>query len=115
MTSIPMRKPRTLIDGASELLTSAISVPFNLFSGKATSKANPTDVFDSGDIDLREDEILETERTEEGEVDDSPERYREVRVIGISKEDERAAGEKAKARRQWVIVPLRSVRNRTSH
>lgn len=116
MTALPLRRPRTIIDDASELLTSAISVPFTFLSGRGTaSKAQPGEVFDSGDIDLREDEILEQDRTEEGEVDDSPEPYRDVRVVGISKEDERTASEKAKARRQWIVIPLRATRNRTTH
>lgn len=114
MTSIPMRKPRTLIDNASELLTSAITAPLSFLGGYASpTSARPVDVFDSGDIDLREDEILETERSEEGEVDDSPERHRFVRVVGITKEEEQAVGEKANARRQWVVTPLRSTKNRT--
>ena len=114
MTSLPLRKPRTIIDDASEILTSAISTSFNLLSGKTTtSKASADAVFDSGEYDLREDEILETERSEEGEVDDSYDKHREVRVVGISKEDEQTLGPKAKARRQWIVYPLRSVRSRT--
>jgi DDB1- and CUL4-associated factor 11 len=114
MTAIPMRKPKSLIDNASEMLSSAISVPFSLFSGQPTpTSPRPDDVFNTGDIDLREDEILETERSEEGEVDNSSEKHRQVRVVGIAKEDEDIAGEKTKARRQWIVIPLRSVRNRT--
>lgn len=115
MTSIPLRKPRSLIDDASQLLTSAISVPFSFLGvHSAPSAARPDDVFTSGDIDLKEDEILETERSEEGEVDDSAEKHRQVRVVGITKEEEQAAGEKASARRQWVVIPLRSTRSRTA-
>ena len=114
MTSLPLRKPRTIIDDASELLTSAISMPFTFLSGRsAAPKANPDEVFDSGDIDLREDEILEQDRTEEGEVDDSTEPYRDVRVIGIAKEDEQNVSDNAKARRQWVVIPLRTTKHRT--
>jgi len=114
MTSIPMRKPRTIIDDASELLSSAISAPLSFLGGySAAAPARPDDVFNSGEIDLREDEILETDRSEEGEVDDSPEKHRQVRVIGVSKEEEDVGGEKARARKQWVVIPLRSVRNRT--
>lgn len=114
MTSIPMRRPRTIIDNASELISSAISVPFSFLSGHSSpTSARPDEVFDSGNIELREDEILETERSEEGEVDDSPERHRQVRVVGVTKEEEQAAGEKANARRQWLVVPLRSVKSRT--
>ncbi|EKM61355.1 uncharacterized protein PHACADRAFT_85198 [Phanerochaete carnosa HHB-10118-sp] len=114
LTSIPLRKPRTLIDDASELLTSALSVPFSLFGHTAPTSPRPDQVFDSGDIDLREDEILEQERSEEGEVDDSPEKWRQVRVIGIAKEDGQIAGEEAKKRRQWIVVPLRAHKTRTA-
>ncbi len=113
LTSIPMRKPRTIMDDASAILSSAISAPFSLISGRGVKTSpQPDDVFSSGDIDLREDEILEQERSEEGEVDNSPERYRSVRVIGVGKEDDRVLGENASARQQWVIIPLRSTRNR---
>ena len=69
-------------------------------------------MFDDADIDLREDEILEQERSEEGEVDDSAEKYRPVRVLGLMKEDGQLSGERAKARRQWIVTPLRNTRNR---
>lgn len=113
LTSIPLRKPRSIIDDASALLTSAISMPFSLFGHAAPSTPRPDQVFDSGDIDLREEEILEQDRSEEGEVDDSAEKWRQVRVIGISKEDEQIVGEKAKTRRQWIVVPLRAHKSRT--
>ncbi|KAI0073707.1 hypothetical protein K474DRAFT_1666275 [Panus rudis PR-1116 ss-1] len=114
LTSIPLRKPRTIIDDASELITSAISAPFALLGARTPSSATPNAVFDSGDIDLREDEILEQERSEEGEVDDSPERSRRVRVVGLKKEEFQILGEKAKARQTWVVTALRSVRSRTA-
>lgn len=113
LTSIPLRKPRTLIDNASAILSSAVSAPFSLFGYASPASPRPDQVFDSGDIDLREDEILEQERSEEGEVDDSPEKWRQVRVIGIAKEDEHVVGERAKARRQWQVVPLRAHKSRT--
>lgn len=114
LTTIPLRKPRTIIDDASEILTSAISMPLSFFSSHAApATPRPDEVFSSGDIDLREDEILEQDRSEEGEVDDSLEKYRHVRVIGVTKEDGQVVGEKAKARREWVVIPLRSTRSRT--
>ncbi|PSR72253.1 hypothetical protein PHLCEN_2v11845 [Hermanssonia centrifuga] len=101
------------MDDASAILSSAISAPFSLISGRSVKTSpQPDDVFSSGDIDLREDEILEQERSEGGEVDNSPERYPSVRVIGVGKEDDRVLGENASARQQWVIIPLRSTRNR---
>ena len=113
LTAIPMRKPKSVIENASELLASAVALPFSFFGQATASSPRPDEVFTTGDIDLREDEILETERSEEGEVDDSPEKYRQVRAIGVAKEDEDIAGEKAKVRRQWIVTPLRAVRNRT--
>lgn len=114
LTSIPLRRPRTIIDDASEILTSAISMPLSFFSGRAApATPRPDEVFSSGDIDLREDEILEQDRSEEGEVDDSQEKYRYVRVVGVAKEDEQIIAEKAKARREWVVMPLRSTKSRT--
>lgn len=113
LSALPLRKPRTIIDDASEVLTSAISMPFTLLTGRSAAPATPEAVFNSGDIDLREDEILETERSEEGEVDDSPERLRQVRVLGLTKEDTLTMGEKAKARQQWVMLPLRRTRKGT--
>ena len=70
----------------------------------------------SGDIDLAEDEVLEEERGEEGEVDDSPEPVRRVRMLTIvdKVKDERLLGPHARARRQWEAVPLRRSIRRTS-
>ena len=114
MTSIPMRKPPSLIENASEVLTNAFTAPLAFISGRrASSEATPEAVFSSGDFDLKEDEILEQERSEEGEVDDSPEKLRRVRVVGLTKEDDRTRGEKAKQRSRWQIIPIRSHKSRT--
>ncbi|CAL1694003.1 unnamed protein product [Somion occarium] len=113
LSSIPMRKPRTFIDDASQLITSAINMPFSLLNGRTAANATPDAVFSSGDIDLKEDEILEQERSEEGEVDDSPEKIRRVRVVGLTKADIAVMGDQAKARQRWEVIPLRSTRNRT--
>ncbi|KZT74971.1 WD40 repeat-like protein [Daedalea quercina L-15889] len=116
VTAVPARKPRGIIGDASELLTSAISTPLSLFGAmKPASSATPETVFSSGEVDLREDEILEQERSEEGEVDDSPERRREVRVLALAKEEVEAASTKAKLRRQWEVIPLRATRRSTSY
>ncbi|TCD68085.1 hypothetical protein EIP91_011538 [Steccherinum ochraceum] len=113
LTEIPMRKPRTIIDNASEILTSAITMPLALFGGNKQSNATPEAVWTAGDIDLKEDEILETERSEEGEVDDSPEKIRQVRVVGLTREEEKALGERAKSRWRWEVTPLRSTKRQT--
>ena len=114
LASVPMRKPRTIIDDASALLSSAITAPFSFFGSSKTSSntARPDEVFD-GEIDLREEEILEQDRSEEGEVDDSPEKLRHVRVIAFSKEGASQLGEKAKLRMQWEVLPLLAAKQRT--
>jgi len=116
LTSLPSRRPRTIIDDASNFFNSALASPLSLFNsfGGAGSSATPENVFSSGDIDLREDEILEQERSEEGEVDDSPEKLRHVRVLALAKEEVHAASERAELRRQWVVIPLRTSKSRTS-
>jgi hypothetical protein len=116
LTSIPLRKPRTIIDDASEFISSAISTPLSFFSGKSlVPQAKPEEVF-SGTIDLDENEVVDDERGEEGEVDDSRELRRDVQMLTIVRKEEsdKALGEKAKVRRQWQIVSLRRVDARTN-
>jgi WD repeat-containing protein 23 len=111
LTSIPMRKPRTIIDDASDFISSAIATPLSFLSGGSPPKATPEEVFNSG-IDLNEDEVLEHERGEEAEVDDSQEAIRRVKVLAIANEDKTLI-EKAKARRRWEVTPLRKSTKRT--
>ncbi|OSX66899.1 hypothetical protein POSPLADRAFT_1042203 [Postia placenta MAD-698-R-SB12] len=114
LTSIPARKPRTIADDASALLNTALATPMAFFGsfGKPSS-ATPEDVFSSGDIDLREDEILEQDRSEEGEVDDSPDKLRRVRIVALTKEELHAASSKARFRQRWKVIPLLASKSRT--
>ncbi|KAI0094306.1 hypothetical protein BDY19DRAFT_880903 [Irpex rosettiformis] len=116
VTALPLRKSRTMMDNASEMFSNAITSPLSLFGSGGHSGppkgARPNDIFETGEFDLMENEILETDRSEEGEVDDSPERYRPVRMVGLTKEDECIIGDKARKRAQWVVVPIKPVRNR---
>lgn len=114
LTSIPQRKPRTIIDDAHAFISSALTSPFSLFSGAAAPAATPEAVF-SSDIDLAEDEVLEEERGEEAEVDDSPEWGRKVRVLGIvnKSREEKGILERARNRRRWQVIPLRQTDART--
>lgn len=67
-------------------------------------------------VDLGEDEVVEEERGEEGEVDDSPEPSRKVRMLSVvnaTMEDESLV-EKARNRRRWQIEPLRIANKRTT-
>jgi len=109
LSSIPMRKPRTFVDDASEFLATGVSNAFSFLSGAApqtSPKATPDEVF-NGDIDLNEEEVLEQDRGEEGEVDDSPEAIRRLRVLGFTREDINASSQKARVRRQFEVIPLR--------
>lgn len=109
-----MRKPRTFVDDASAFLTTGVSHAFSFLSGGPMSpKATPEEVF-NGDIDLNEDEVLEHERGEEGEVDDSPEAFRAIRVLSLTSNDLNALGEKARTRQRFQVIPLRkSIATRT--
>ncbi|KAG1757821.1 WD40-repeat-containing domain protein [Suillus lakei] len=108
LSSIPMPKPKSLLDNASAFLSSAVITPISFFSGgTAQRKATPEDVF-SGDIDLTEDETLEQDRGVEGEADDSSELLRKLRVLMIGQRDAPVQGENARKRRQWQILPLRT-------
>ncbi|KAG5647679.1 hypothetical protein DXG03_008402 [Asterophora parasitica] len=103
LTSIPRRKPKTIIDDAAAFFSSAISTPLSFLSGRASApQASPDEVF-SGPIDLDENEVLEEDRTEEAEVDDSQDILRKVRMIAVvdKAESDKCLGEKAKNRRRW--------------
>ncbi|KAG5639569.1 hypothetical protein H0H81_012240 [Sphagnurus paluster] len=116
LTSIPLRKPKTIIDDAAAFFTTAISTPFALLSGRSPpAQARPDDVF-SGPIDLDEHEVVEEDRSEEAEVDDSPELERKVRmVVIIDKEaSDKTLGEKARNRRRWQVTSLRRIDAKTS-
>ncbi|KIJ57539.1 hypothetical protein HYDPIDRAFT_35007 [Hydnomerulius pinastri MD-312] len=104
-----MRKPKSLIDNASAFISSAVTAPFSFFSGglAASSRTTPEEVF-SGDIDLAEDEMLEQDRGEEGEVDDSAELVRKLRVLTIDPRDAPPEGPNARKRRQWQVLALRT-------
>lgn len=82
-----------------------------LLSGVGHNKPTPDQVFDQGDIDLRDDEILDLDRGEESEVDDSPDLLRVVRVVTVSPNDYDKTVEPYKAlRRRWELLPLRATR-----
>lgn len=110
ISSIPMRKPRSFVDDASQLLTTGVTNAFSFLSGAAvptSPKATPDEVF-NGDIDLNEEEVLEQDRGEEGEVDDSPEAIRKIRVLSLDREYLYNSGQKAQARRKFEVIPLRN-------
>jgi hypothetical protein len=117
LTSIPKRKPRTIIDDASEFLTSSFLTPISYLTGNSSSQqARPDEVF-NGDIDLAEDEVLEEDKGEEAEVDNSPDLGRKLRVVAVSTAEKSMMdlllSEKARKRRKWVVTPLRIANAKT--
>ena len=76
----------------------------------APPQAKPDEVF-NGDIDLTEDEVLEEDKGEEAEVDDSADLTRNVRIIAMSTAEKNMMdlllSEEARKRRKRVVIPLR--------
>ena len=115
LTSIPMRKPKSIIDDATAFFSSAFSTTESFFSGRSSApQATPDEVFD-GVIDLGEDEVIEEERGEEAEIDDSLEPTRQVRMITLAERtrSDKHLSAKALNRRHWEILSLRRVDART--
>ena len=69
---------------------------------------DPTAAGTDDAFNLREDEVAEQDRGEDAEVDDDPARGRVVGVIGLTPEEHRELSDKAWARRQWEVLPLRA-------
>jgi len=116
LTSVPLRKPRTIIDNASEFIATSILTPISFLTGAAApAPARPDEVFNA-DIDLNEDELVEEERGEEAEVDNSPEAGRKVRIVVVPTAEKSMLdlllSEKTRNRRKWVVTPLRTTNAR---
>jgi len=118
LTSIPKRKSRTILDDASDFFTSGFLSPISYFTGNSAlpQQARPDEVF-NGDIDLAEHEVLEEDKGEEAEVDNSPDLSRDVRIIAVSTAEKSMMdlllSEKARRRRKWVVTPLRTFNAKT--
>ena len=113
VTALPRNRPRTLLDDATDALASAFRSPLSFFGGPPipddSTAAGMDDTFN-----LRQEEVEEQDRGEDAEDDDDPARDRAVRVIGLTPEEHRELGNKAWARRQWAVVPLRTAAARYS-
>lgn len=110
---MPLRKPRTLIEDVTEVVNTVFTAPLtpfvSLFGKGQNSSATVEDVYRT-DIDLREDEVMEEDRTEGEEADDSPENIRRIRVVGVTEEENGSSTDAAKLRRKWEILPVRRSR-----
>lgn len=111
LTSVPLRKPRTVFEDAGQFITTNIFGPIiSGFSVRPPTpvQATPEEVFD-GKIELKDDEVVEEERREEDEVDDSPELSRKLKVLAIVDKEasDKTLSDKGKERRKWVVTGLR--------
>jgi len=105
------------MDDASAFIASNILTPISYFTGGgAPSPPRPDEVF-NGDIDLTEDEVLEEERGEEAEVDDSPDPARRLTIVSVPTAEKDMMDllltEKARNRRRWAVTPLRTLNAKT--
>ena len=108
LTALPRLRPRTLLDDATNVLTSAFRAPLSLF-GSPSIPANGSIAAGTDDtFNLRQEEVEEQDRGEDAETDDDPARDRAVRVIGLTRQEHLELGDKAWARRQWEVLPLRA-------
>jgi hypothetical protein len=113
LTSVPARKPRGLMDDASDFFqgaASAISSPFAMAFGMPnqpdpSASASVAEV-QKGEFDLREDELSEVDRAEEDGIDDSPDPLRRVRVISLASGVTLNVGPMTRERRRWEVIPL---------
>jgi WD repeat-containing protein 23 len=112
LTALPRPRPRTLLDDATNVLASAIRAPLSLFGNPAANDSIAAGTDDT--FNLRQEEVEEQDRGEDAEADDDPARDRAVRVIGLTRQEHLELSDKAWARRQWEVLPLRTTAARYS-
>jgi hypothetical protein len=116
LSSVPASKPRTFLEDASEAFSSFAANPLSpissFFGALPRSSSTAEEVLES-DIDLREEEVMEEDRGENEEADDSPEPLRRIRLLTIDGELEQNLTDATKLRRTFEAIPLR--RNRASY
>ncbi|KAF9651384.1 hypothetical protein BDM02DRAFT_3110823 [Thelephora ganbajun] len=111
LASKPRARPKSVIEQATAFFSTAVTSSKSMLSGVGHNKPTPDQVFDNGDIDLRDDEILDLDRSEEGEVDNSPDLLRLARVVTVSPTDyDKTVAPYKALRRRWELLPLRATR-----
>lgn len=106
VSSIPRRKPPSVLDNAAQFFSSAASRLAPVIAGEEIQRD------DEGEFDLRENEIVEEERPAENEVDDSPDIHRDIVVLSLPflsgrDHDTHGGGSStARERRRWEILPI---------
>lgn len=114
LTALPRPRPRTLLDDATNVLASAFRTPLSLFGSPSISAHNSIAAGTDDTFNLRQEEVEEQDRGEDAEADDDPAHDRAVRVIGLTRQEHLELGDKAWARRQWEVLPLRTTAARYS-
>jgi WD repeat-containing protein 23 len=85
-----------------------------LFGGPSISAHDPIAAGTDDTFNLRQEEVEERDRGEDAEDDDDPANDRAVRVIGLMPKEHHELNDKAWARRQWEVLPLRTAAARYS-
>jgi DDB1- and CUL4-associated factor 11 len=119
VTSIPSAKRNTsLINTATEFIFSSAS-RFALSVKSPSTPSFPINTNEFGEFDLRDEEVMEEERGEEGDVDDAHEDRRDMRVLSLPHTAILGMAEggsrKARERRRWEIVPILRERAKSRH
>jgi len=118
LTALPRRRPRSPLENLTGVFSSAFrtSLSFVGFGKPPISAHDSTAAGTDETFDLREDEVEEQDRGEDGEIDDHPALDRAVRVIGVTskEEEQREFSDNAWVRRQWEVLPLRTTPARNS-
>ena len=107
-----------MFDAASNFVSNTLtSSAYNLFGPRPTQHniAAEPDALAAIGAELDEDEILDDERGEEAEVDDSPDPLRKVRVISTHKRtvDDYNLVNSARNRRRWLVETISATDART--
>ena len=107
------RHPRTMIlDGASDVFTSAFRNPFSPLPGTLVLESDPTTAGTDDTFNLREDEVEEQEHGEENKVGHDPAGDRAVCAIRLTLEGHNGLTDGAWVYRRWDVAPLCSTATR---
>lgn len=114
LTALPRPRPRTILDDATNVLASAFRAPLSLFGSPSIPAHDSIAAGTDDTFNLRQEEVEEQDRGEDAEANDDPARNRAVRVIGLTRQEHLELSDKAWARRQWEVLPLRNTAARYS-
>ncbi|KAG9124402.1 hypothetical protein FRC07_011762 [Ceratobasidium sp. 392] len=124
VAGVPLQRPRSFLENTMAMMSNigaTLSKPQALLTNTPASPMGAAFGHEdtAADFDLRDDEVMEEDRTGgEDDTDDSPDLGRPVRVLELPIGWLEKAGAKlsdgALRRRQWEVIPLQSQRRRTA-